>query len=188
MISLIMDSATKKLYVALVKDDMVLYEKYQEGKNDHSKYIVKMVEDALKENNLGVDSLDRIVVGVGPGSYTGVRMALTVGKIFAAFKNIPMYQISTLFLMGSSLHEVADVLIDARRGNVFGATFDFANDTILRPEGHYEANCFSLDTCVTDDNFVVDPFRCIKMATLVDNPAIAVPNYLRDTEAERNLK
>ena len=80
MYTLIIDSATKVLYHALVKDDKVVKEIYTKGQNDHAKNIVSLIEKMLKEENITVDNLDKIVCGIGPGSYTGVRMAVTVTK------------------------------------------------------------------------------------------------------------
>ena len=76
MYTLLLDSATKVLYVALVKDENVIYEKYLEGKNDHAKAIVRLVDEALNVAGIDTFALDKIIVGVGPGSYTGVRMAI----------------------------------------------------------------------------------------------------------------
>lgn len=188
MISLVIDSSTSRLYIALVDDEKVLYEKYQDGKNDHSKYIVSLIEEGLKENNLEVSSLDKVVVGIGPGSYTGVRMGITIAKMFNAFKGIKVYQISTLFLMGSSLNEKASVRIDARRGNVFGAIYDFSNNEIIKAEGLYPIDEISEYIVVEENDFTVNPVRCVLNSTLVENPDLLIPNYLRETEAERNLK
>ena len=58
MKSLILDSATKTLYVALVSDDKLLFEKYIEGRNDHAKYIVSSIEEGLKQNGLTTNDLN----------------------------------------------------------------------------------------------------------------------------------
>ena len=60
MYSLILDSATKRLYACLVKDKKVLFERYIDGKNDHAKYIVSVVDEALKENNLKIDDINKV--------------------------------------------------------------------------------------------------------------------------------
>ena len=85
MYSLILDSATKNLYICLIKDEIVLEEIYIKGQNDHSKNIVSKLDLILKNNNIESKDLDEIIVGYGPGSYTGVRMAVTVGKMLAVF-------------------------------------------------------------------------------------------------------
>ena len=190
MYNLILDSSTKILYVCLVKDNEVIYEKYIEGRNDHAKNIVFTVDEALKKANIEAFDLDKVIVGYGPGSYTGVRMAVTVAKMLAIFAKCELYTISSLVLMASASKGVVKASIDARRGNAFGGVYDNLNDKILLEEGMYpyeKLEEFEGDK-VTEDAFKVDPLYVISKATKVLEPHLLVPNYLRDTEAERNLK
>lgn len=190
MYSLILDSSTKILYVCLVKDNEVLFEKYLEGNKDHAKNIVYYVNMALEENHIEASNLDEVVCGFGPGSYTGVRMAVTVCKMLSVFMKKPLYTISSLKLMASGKKGVVKAIIDARRGNVFGTIIDTENDTYIVPEGHYEGNVLdnnSYQYIVTDSDFKVDPFYVLSHKTKVDEPHLLIPNYLRETEAERNL-
>ena len=191
MKSLIVDSSTKILYVALVEDNVILYENYLKGENNHSENIVYCIDEALKQNNFSVDNLDRIIVGYGPGSYTGVRMAVAVCKMLAVFKHNPLYKISTLLLMASGYCGAVKATTDARRGNCFGAVYDIESEKYLKEERMYsydELNDINCDYCCSEDDFKVNPLFCISHATIVDNPHLLVPNYLRETEAERNLK
>ena len=192
MYSLILDSATQILYVALIKDNKkVLFEKYIEGKNDHAKNIVKVVDDALKSADITSDNLDEVVVGIGPGSYTGVRMAVTVAKMLAVFKkNIKIYTISTLKLIASNYKGVVLSSIDARRGNCFGTIIDVKNnkyivDEALMPYEELKKNNYEFEA--NEGEFKVDPIYVLENKVEVSNPHLLVPNYLRDTEAERNL-
>ena len=137
MYSLIVDSSTKILYISLVKDNDVIIERYVEGKNDHAKNIVSTINEALVSNNISVNDLNKIVVGNGPGSYTGVRMAVTVAKMMSTFKNIDLYTVSTLKLMASGYSGLVVASIDARRGNAFAAVFDLENNQELLVEGMY---------------------------------------------------
>lgn len=190
MKALILDSSTKLLYVCLVWDDRIVYEKYTEGKNDHAKNIVYQVDEALKQAKLETSDLDRIIIGYGPGSYTGVRMAVTVGKMMAVFKRIPLYVISTLRLMSSGKAGICRVAIDARRGNAFSCVLNMDTDEMILNEGLYsydELNQYACDCEVRDDAFTVNPFYCISHSSLVSEPHLLVPNYLRETEAERKL-
>lgn len=190
MYSLILDSSTKILYVCLVKDNEVLFEKYLEGNKDHAKNIVYYVNMALEENHIEASNLDEVVCGFGPGSYTGVRMAVTVCKMLSVFMKKPLYTISSLKLMASGKKGVVKAIIDARRGNVFGTIIDTENDTYIVPEGHYEGDVLdnnSYQYIVTDSDFKVDPFYVLSHKIKVDEPHLLIPNYLRETEAERNL-
>ena len=192
MYSLILDSATKILYVALVKDNKdILFEKYIEGKNDHAKNIVKVVDDALKSANITVNDLNEAVVGIGPGSYTGVRMAVTVCKMLAVFKtNIKLYKISTLKLIASGNKGIVLASIDARRGNSFGAIIDIKNNKYIVDEALISTELLKqnkYDYISNEESYKVDPIYVLSNKEIVDNPHLLVPNYLRDTEAERNF-
>lgn len=191
MYSLILDSSTKILYIALVNDDKVLFEKYIEGRNDHAKNIVLAVQEALASSCISASSLNEVVCGYGPGSYTGVRMAVTVCKMLSVFMNIPLYTVSTLLLMASASKGRVLSTIDARRGNVFGCILNVEKSEYVVEEKLYlldEIKQNEFDCEVNESSFKVDPLYCIKNKKLVEEPHLLVPNYLRDTEAERNLK
>ena len=190
MITLILDSATKRLYCALVKDNKVIFERYIDGKNDHAKYVVSVVDEGLKENKLRTDDLDNLVVGIGPGSYTGVRMAVTVMKMFSVFKDVKLYKISTLKLMSSGYKGLVLSYIDARHGNVFASIYDTTKKKYLVNEGIYnleELKTNDYEVEFNESTYEVDPLYVIENKEIVENPDLLVPNYLRDTEAERNL-
>ena len=190
MYSLIIDSATKILYVGLVKDNKVLSEVYVEGQHDHAKNIVAKVDEILKNNNIEAFDLDEIITGIGPGSYTGVRMAVSVAKMLAVFGHKPLYSISTLKLMASGIKGNVLTLIDARRGNSFSCILDTNKDEYVVKEGMYnteEMLAKSYDAVVKEDNYKVDALYVLKAKVAVPEPHLLVPNYLRETEAERNL-
>ena len=190
MYTLILDSATKVMYHALVKDDKVIAESYIKGQNDFAVNIVDKIKEMLDAEGIKVKDLNRIVVGVGPGSYTGVRMAITIAKMFASFMNIPLYQISTLALMSSANSDKLVVSeIDARRGNVFGTLYKdmkpLYKEALINKE---ELEKHEHELILNESEYKVDPFKVIENAVLVDNPDLITPNYIQETEAERNLK
>ena len=141
MYSLILDSSTKVLYVALVKDNDILFEKYIEGKNDHAKNIVYTVDEAIKAAGIDSFKLNKVIVGYGPGSYTGVRMAVTVAKMMAVFAHVELYTISSLKLMASGEKGVVNASIDARRGNAFAGVFDIVNDKLILENEELRKHC-----------------------------------------------
>lgn len=188
MYSIILDSATKNLYCALIDENKIIFEKYITGENDHAKNIVSVIKEALEFANIKPNQLNKFVCGVGPGSYTGERMAVTVAKIFASYTNIELYKISTLALISSGYSGNVLAIIDARRGNVFGAIYN--NGIEVFKETHIEKAIIlqeKYDYIATEENFIIDPIKAVRYAKFVDNKYLLVPNYLRDTEAERNL-
>ncbi|MCR5350853.1 MAG: tRNA (adenosine(37)-N6)-threonylcarbamoyltransferase complex dimerization subunit type 1 TsaB [Acholeplasmatales bacterium] len=190
MYSLILDSATKNLYICLCKDKKVLEEIYIKGQNDHSKNIVSKLDLILKNHNITSNDLDEIIVGYGPGSYTGVRMAVTVGKMMAVFLNKPLYTISTLKLISSNMDGKVLAMIDARRGNSFSSIIDMKTNTCILKEGMYpneELLSKEHDNVVSGEDFKVNPLYVLENKEKVEVPTLLEPNYLRETEAERNL-
>ena len=120
MNSLIIDTSTKYLYIALVKDDVVLSEKIFEGSKNHAGNSVYQIDLLLKEFNLKTSDLDNVYCGYGPGSYTGVRISVTIAKMLASFLDVNLYKVSSLFLAGSGYdNKNVAVMFDARRGNSF---------------------------------------------------------------------
>lgn len=187
MNSLIVDTATKNLYISLIKDDVVLDEYINNESREHSKNIMPEIENILIKNNVDIKEINRIYVGIGPGSYTGVRIGVTVCKMLAWTLNIPLYEFSSLYLMGSNLTNKA-VLIDARRGNAFCAEYE--NDKCIIPEALRSIDEFKeliKYNIIDEDSFNPNPINIMKASKEV-NPHTCVPNYLRDTEAERNLR
>ena len=117
-------------------------------------------------------------------------MAVTVCKMLSVFGNKNLYSISTLKLMASGYKGNVLARIDARRGNSFGMILNTNNDEYILNEGMYDTNELlnkEHDFDVTEDNMKVDPLYCLMYKAKVDEPHLLVPNYLRDTEAERNL-
>lgn len=191
MKTLIIDSSTNVLYTALCIDDQVIYESYVPGKHDHASVILVEVEQACQKANIDLIQLDQVIVGIGPGSYTGVRMAVAVGKMIATLESqIQLYTISTLKLMASGYSGKVLSSIDARRGNCFGCVLDTNSNRYLVQEALIEKEVLSanaFDFSVDENNYKVNPLAVISWASLVEEPRTLVPNYLRETEAERNL-
>jgi len=190
MYSLIVDSSTKVLYLCLLKDNIVVDERYINGRNDHAKNILSNIENMLNNQNIKIVELDSIIAGVGPGSYTGVRMAVTVAKMVATNSNVKLYGISSLYLMSSGYDGNVLSMIDARRGNSFCVAI--SNDEIVKEELLRNTEQFINEnpgyTVVNEDNIKVNPIKVLNKKVLEANPHGFAPNYLRETEAERNKK
>lgn len=189
MYTLIIDSATKVLYHCLLKDDKVVAEKYTNGQNDHAKNIVAVIEQMLKDENIEVSDLGKIICGIGPGSYTGVRMAVTVAKMMGAFKKVPVYEISTLALISSGYSGRVLATIDARRGNSFSGIYEsgklIGTEEIRNTEDFLKNEH---DAHANESEYKVNPLVVIENAKLHEFAHSLKPNYLQETEAERNLK
>ena len=191
MLSLILDTSTKYLYLSLVKDNKILAEKIFEGSKNHAGNSVYQIDLLLKEFNFKTADLNNVYCGYGPGSYTGVRISVTIAKMLASFKDIKLYSISSLFLAGSGYdNKNVAVLFDARRGNSFCAcNGDTFIEDKLRDTKEFIETVSNLEDIkiVFEDDFKVNPLKVIENGVLVSSVEAFVPNYLRITEAEYNL-
>ena len=99
MYQLLLDSSNKFLSVGLAKDgkiiDKICYEAWQR----QSEMMVTEVDNILKRNKIDKSELDAVVVGVGPGSYTGVRIGVTIAKTIAYALKIKLIAKSSLSLL-----------------------------------------------------------------------------------------
>lgn len=192
--TLIIDTATKYIYLSLVVDGEVKQTVYQEGINNHSVTIIPKLDEILQRENFKLQELDEIIVGIGPGSYTGVRIGVTVAKMIGYLNKTKVYQVSSLALIASASEaEYVIPFIDARRGNAFMALFkqtdeklEYLVSDVLDNMDEFKNSCdFKYDFI---DGGLPKIEKILKSDLLVEvkNVHELKPNYLRITEAERN--
>ncbi len=194
---LVIDSATKYLYVALFQDFECVQKYYKPGNNDHSVKLMIEIERLLKDNKIQVSDIDEIIVGVGPGSYTGLRVGVVVAKMFGWNSNIPVFTVSSLALMASSAENSGLVLaeVDARRGNSFLGLYDIEEGlmTLQEPEQltnleEYKNGINKPFTVVSGGEPNIELIIKSNLTQVVEDIHGLNPNYLRITEAERNIQ
>lgn len=194
---LVIDSASKFLYVALYEDLECLGKYYKEGHNDHSVKLMSEIEKIFLSNDVKVKDLDEIIVGIGPGSYTGLRIGVVVVKMFAWNDDIPVKTISSLAMYASSIDTDGLILseIDARRGNSFLGLYRKAGKTLVLEDKEKLTNLEEYKKSIKENYEIVssgepniEVILNSDITTLVKDIHSLNPNYLRVTEAERNLK
>ena len=96
MISLFLDTSSKRLVVILIKDDTVLSKKELESINNHASYVVPFIDEVLNENCITTKDIDSVYVVNGPGSFTGTRIGVTVGKTISYSNDKNVIPVSSL--------------------------------------------------------------------------------------------
>src|SRR5690606_16761981 len=114
-------------------------ERHSEAERNHSIRLIPAIEELLAEAGLVPTDLDGIAVGAGPGSYTGVRIAITVAKTLAWSLQIPLVSVSTLaalalggkqaFAHGGSVPVWVVPILDARRENAYTGLYAWWEET-----------------------------------------------------------
>jgi tRNA threonylcarbamoyladenosine biosynthesis protein TsaB len=195
MRTMVIDTSTQVLLLSFVQDEKVIYLTNEVGKNNHSDYLLKSIEAGLKELNLQVKDFDRIVVGIGPGAYTGLRVGLTVAKMFSWTLNIPLYTISSLDIVASGYLKtdgIYSIMMRAKKGYIYGKVLEVKNETIktLTQETFLPIEEFKELTKIYQDRLLVDEDKIDfnplilkdQILTKIDDVTFLEPNYLRGVE------
>lgn|SRR5690625_1227273 len=183
---LILDTSTNYLVVGLLKNDEESFIT-RIGKNDNSAYIINKIDELLKTNNITIKDINEIIVGVGPGSYTGIRVSVVAAKTLSYSLNIPLRKISSLAFLSSGYDKEVIASIDARRNHVFSGTYFKAKN--LSEDKYVDINDLNKDKLVmlNEDTIKINIKNIVNNSKQVFNVHELEPNYLRKTEAERNL-
>ena len=93
MISLFIDTSASDVSIALIKEERLLSVIHNNIPGEHSIYVTKYIENILKENKLTPNNINEIIVVKGPGSFTGIRIGVTISKVFAYLTKIRIVSI-----------------------------------------------------------------------------------------------
>ncbi|MBB6097777.1 tRNA threonylcarbamoyl adenosine modification protein YeaZ [Deinobacterium chartae] len=140
MITLALDTATPWLALALVAPHVTL-ERTPRVERDHAARIALEVRALFEEAGLEPRA-DRIALGVGPGSYTGVRVGASYALGLATAWNAPVLGLSTLEAIAAQRDGVMAASLDARKGNVYGGVYRVEEGLVrevLLEEAKYDA-------------------------------------------------
>ena len=132
---LALDTATEACSAALLDDDSI-YERHEIAPRRHAELILPMVDGVLAQAGLGLQDLDAIAFGRGPGAFTGVRIAAGVTQGLALGAGLPVIPLSSLATLAQGAAGRSAVLlpaIDARMGEIYWAAYEKVQDNLVRP-------------------------------------------------------
>ena len=206
MICLFLDTSSDELTVSLVKDNKLLFEKSILTKNDHSSYLVSTIRHALDENNLSVKDINKVFVTVGPGSFTGTRIGVTVAKTLAWSLGINVVPISSLeqYIYNYKGYDYYVSIIEEKHDNLYYCIYDDKYnkicDEIFCKKDQMLENISDLTgnvLLISNENY--DGYttlnRKINSVELINNcinneeinPHLLKPNYIKKIEVESKL-
>ena len=205
------DTSSKAFSLAILEDKQLLAETTINIKKNHSITLMPAIDFLMTSLDLTPKDLDRIVVAEGPGSYTGLRIAVATAKTLAHTLDIELVGMSSLLaLVPSQQQSLVVPLMDARRNNVYAGFYENAKPVM--PEAHLSlAEVLEKVTDAEQVTFVgeVGPFveqiqeqlpQASYQESLPNAANLAlwawdkkadslhdfVPNYLKRVEAEEN--
>lgn len=115
-----MDTAYKQLVLGLYEDGKLIDGCSESAFKKQSEELFPRLNELLRKNGWTYKDLDGIVITDGPGSYTGIRIAMTAAKVLASQLGLDLYTISTMQLYAGK-EEAVNVILDARGGRVYAA-------------------------------------------------------------------
>ncbi|NWQ43708.1 tRNA (adenosine(37)-N6)-threonylcarbamoyltransferase complex dimerization subunit type 1 TsaB [Bacillus sp. EB106-08-02-XG196] len=129
MTILAIDTSNYPLGVALIEDNQVLGEYITNLKKNHSVRIMPAIQTLMKDCERVPAQLTKIVAAKGPGSYTGVRIGVTIAKTMAWSLKIPLVGVSSLEIIAAGAGRYFDgyisPLFDARRGQIYTGLYEY---------------------------------------------------------------
>ena len=194
MISLCMDSAYKQLVLGLYEDDALLAGISLEAFKKQSETIFVELNKLLEQTKLDYKDIDRIVITKGPGSYTGIRIAMTIAKVLCSQMHKELYTISTMQLY-AGLEPSANVILDARshrayvahleKGKIIGGTQILDLEEVKKFLGAHPGKVFG-DALLSEtetSNFLKNFIDLKAEYQKVENIHALVPDYLKESDA-----
>lgn len=202
---LYIDTSSSYLYAAIVEDTKEISCISEEFGQSLSEIALPRIAEMFEKNNLSTKSVDKIIVVNGPGSFTGIRIGITIAKIYAWSLNIPITTITSLDAMACSCtsKRTKIPMLNARRGYVYTAIYDENNNILFNP-CHIKLSEFKKEMFKYNDYIIIsndefeEEFEKIgyvpDYVTIISkfkdkdniNPHAINPDYLKLTEAEES--
>jgi len=201
---LFIDTACKSLLISLIENSKELYTNILVSESGHSNILMSEIEKIFKDSD--INTVDKFMVVNGPGSFTGLRIGITVIKTLAWYLNKKVIPVSTLRALALSCEE-SDYyvsLINARHGCVYAAIYDNNFNEALE-EKYYELSyvkdftsklkgkitfCGDINLDGNICEYKINPFKVVDFYKFDDgiNAHALVPSYLKKHEAEEKLE
>ena len=137
MITILLDSSNTNLSVGIARDNLLLEYISYEAWQRQSEYMIPELDKLLSKYNVSRDEIKEVMVAKGPGSYTGVRIAITIAKTIATALDAKLYAVSSLRVQ-KACKNPSICLINARSGRSYIGVYEddkvLLDDQIMKNE------------------------------------------------------
>ena len=205
MISLFIDTSMVNVSISIVKDNKIMSSIQEDIPNEHSKYATSYVKKVIDDAGIDANDVDNILVVNGPGSFTGVRIGVTIAKTYGYLINKEIIPVSSLKALAISSNKNVNVMsvITANRSSYYVGIYDskynniideefVSRDKLLELIDKYEPYIVSNDFNVVGvyklNKVNLDVVRIVDYYKNMDkvNYHALVPNYLKLPQAMEN--
>lgn len=196
MKQLFIDTAHRHLTVACVENDVIVSLFHQDAFKSQSEKVMDAINECFIKANWQPRQLESIVLTQGPGSYTGVRIAMTVAKVLASVAPISIYTTTSLQLIAGS-NKNTFVILDARSSRVYGGLVNegqlvddasiFTIEKVQQLKENHPDWQFAGDLHLIGEadrwlDIEDGVLTCIRYATLVEDIDALIPLYLKSSQ------
>ena len=190
MLILAFESSAKAASVALMKDGVLLGERFQHSGKTHSATLMPMAQGLLKDCEVMAKDLDVVAVAMGPGSFTGVRIGVAAAKGLAWAAEKEVCGVSTLLGMATQMAQLEGIIcpvMDARRNQVYNARFFAGHGNLTRFK---EDRAISLAELKTELEHVSGPIFLVGDGAELTYKTLAkdIPNLILPPEHHRHQR
>ena len=189
---LFLDTSSFFVSIAIAEDNNILYKYDGIIKDDMSSRIMPLIREGFNSVNFDIKDIDKIMVVNGPGSFTGIRIGVTVAKIIAWSLKKDIITISSLEYLATTNCSTKYIIpmIDARRGFVYSGVYD-SELNVIEKDCYTAIDTFdeylSLGTIVSNDDIsesIKPNYDIIKIINkhindIPENPHSVKPEYLK---------
>lgn len=181
MMTLLLDTHTNEIVIVLYENDQILIEKEVSVVYNHSIDTIPTLVETLEKVNKDIHDLTEIIIVNGPGSFTGVRIGVTIAKTLAYTLNIPIKVMSSLLIKAVSTNHQGNINIgEEEKNGLFYATFTKDNELI----GDYEYYSNNESKNLKNDyvkDILIDYLKVYEYAQTIKptNPHAVNPLYVK---------
>ena len=198
MLSLIMDTSNQYLMVALFEDGRLLESIVELGSKKQSENAIPYLENLLKKHNKELLDVNEVVITRGPGSYTGVRVAMAIAKTLSVISPIQLKTISSLAIYANKDKCVS--VLDARSKKVFVCAYENGKavcDEQLVAISDFESFMESykgysvvgqselVGYPQVETDLALNMYRLSQYEECIEHIDALVPTYIKDVEAKK---
>lgn len=194
---LFLDTTGKYLNVAIFDEGKLVENVHQESPRSQSEHIIPMINDLCRKHHYTANDIKGVIITKGPGSYTGVRIAMTVAKVLCSTKKIPLYTLSTLQAMSLGVEGKVCAMIDARSNRAFVGfyengqkleeesilTLDELNEKCKDTSYVFVGDSALIGKKAVDTDMNAEVFRNRLVWEKVENVHTLTPSYLKDSDS-----
>ena len=190
-ISLAIDTSTSRTSVAIIEDGALLWHGCHDGATSHGDALPSLVVEGLKTQPI----VEQVVVGMGPGPFTGLRVGIAFARAFALARTIPIIGICSLDAIAALVREKDDFIVatDARRKEIYwaryrsgvrveGPSVDFPGHVLTKGIPIFGEGAVKYSFADSDEDQYPDLQALVAISTDLD-ARVDAPLYIRHPDA-----